>query len=104
MTERLPGKPFMISEMAWPFTCEQGGNFEFPPDMRPGIPFGADGQRTWVTEVANRVAAFPDGMGVEYWEIAWVENSGLGQTGCEDNIMFEYEGNVRDSLSVFTEI
>ncbi|KAK7697219.1 hypothetical protein SLS64_013776 [Diaporthe eres] len=104
MTTLLPGKEFMVSEMAWPFTCEQGGNFDFPPDMRPGIPFGADGQKTWVAEVAKRVEAITGGAGVEYWEIGWVNNAGLGQTGCEDNIMFEFAGNARSSLSVFSEI
>jgi len=79
MTELLPGKEFMVSEMAWPFTCEQGGNFAFPPDMRPSIPFNAEGQRTWVTEVAKRVEAITGGVGVEYWEIGWVNNAGLGQ-------------------------
>lgn len=104
MTELLPGKEFMVSEMAWPFTCAQGGNYAFPPDMRPSIPFSAEGQKTWVTEVAKRVGAITGGVGVEYWEVAWVNNAGLGQTGCEDNIMFEFAGNARDSLSVFSEI
>lgn len=94
----------MVAEMAWPFACTQGGNFDFPPDMRPSIPFGADGQKEWVAEVARRVAAISGGVGVEYWEIAWVNNSGLGQTGCEDNIMFEFKGEARSSLSVFGEI
>lgn len=104
MTTVLPGKDFMVSEMAWPFTCEQGGNFDFPPDMRPSIPFNATGQTTWVKEVAKRVSEVTGGIGVEYWEIGWVTNSGLGQTGCEDNIMFEYEGDARESLAVFSEI
>lgn len=104
MTTILPGKNFMVSEMAWPFTCEQGGNFDFPPDMRPSIPFNATGQTTWVKEVAKRVSEVEGGIGVEYWEIGWLTNAGLGQTGCEDNIMFEYEGNARESLAVFSEI
>lgn len=104
MTTLLPGKNFMVSEMAWPFTCEQGGNFDFPPDMRPSIPFNATGQTTWVKEVAKRVGEIQGGIGVEYWEIGWVNNAGLGQTGCEDNIMFEYEGAARESLAVFSEI
>lgn len=104
MTTVLPGKEFMVSEMAWPFSCEQGGNHEFPPDMRPEIPFNATGQAAWVKEVADRVGAIEGGVGVEYWEIAWVTNAALGLTGCEDNIMFEYEGNVRESIAVFAEI
>lgn len=80
MTTLLPGKEFMVSEMAWPFTCEQGGNFAFPPDMRPSIPFSAEGQRTWVTEVAKTVEAITGGVGVEYWEIGWVNNAGLGKS------------------------
>lgn len=104
LTERLPGKDFMVAEVAWPWSCEQGGNYDFPPDMRPSIPFGAEGQRTWLTEVADRVGAVAGGVGIEYWEIAWVTNAGLGQTGCEDNIMFEYEGNARSSLTVFKDL
>lgn len=104
MTTVLPGKQFMVSEMAWPFTCEQGGNYPFPPDMRPGIPFNATGQATWVKEVAKTVGSITGGVGVEYWEIGWVKNAGLGLTGCEDNIMFEYGGSARESLSVFTEL
>lgn len=104
VTTLLPGKDFLVSEMAWPFTCEQGGNFDFPPDMRPSIPFNATGQTTWVKEVARRVEEISGGLGAEYWEIAWVNNSGLGQTGCEDNIMFEYKGDARESLAVFNEI
>lgn len=72
--------------------------------MRPAIPFNATGQSTWVKEVASRVEAIEGGIGVEYWEIGWVQSAGLGLTGCEDNIMFEYEGNARESLAVFSEI
>ncbi|CAN8103330.1 unnamed protein product [Discula destructiva] len=104
LSKRLPGKELLVSEMTWPFSCNQGGNFPFPPDMRPSIPFSAAGQKTWVKEVASRVEALPGGIGVEYWEIAWVNNAGLGQTGCEDNIMFEFAGNARESLTVFSEI
>lgn len=102
-TELLPGKEFMVSEMAWPWSCNQGGNFEFPPDQRPRIPFNATGQMTWVKEVAASVAA-AGGKGVEYWEIGWVKNAGLGFTGCEDAIMFWYEGGARPSIKVFSEI
>lgn len=106
LTTLLPGKNFTLSEIAWPFKCDTytKPHGEFPPDMRPAIPFNATGQATWVKEVANRVAAIPGGMGVEYWEIAWVENAGLGNTGCEDNVMFYHSGYARESLAVFSEL
>ena len=95
------GKQVVVAETNWPVTCDQPA-YPFPSDAN-NIPKSVAGQSTWVKEVAKAVASTSKGVGLFYWEPAWTANAGLGSS-CWDNLMVEYGGKVRTSLSVFKEI
>ncbi|KAB8296729.1 hypothetical protein EYC80_002149 [Monilinia laxa] len=95
------GKELVVAETNWPFACPSPA-YAFPSDAT-SIPFSAAGQTTWVKDVAAVVAGVSGGSGLFYWEPAWVQNAGLGSS-CSDNLLFEYSGAVRSSLSVFSSI
>jgi arabinogalactan endo-1,4-beta-galactosidase len=87
------GKSVMVVETNWPVSCPNPSS-AFPSDTS-SIPFSAAGQSTWMKDVAGSA-----GLGLFYWEPAWLENAGLG-TSCDDNLMFDQTGTARSSLSVF---
>ncbi|QSZ36960.1 hypothetical protein DSL72_009052 [Monilinia vaccinii-corymbosi] len=95
------GKNLVIAETNWPVYCPSPA-YAFPSDTK-SIPFSAAGQKTWIQKVAAIVAGVKGGVGLFYWEPAWVQNAGLGSS-CYDNLLFEYSGAVRSSLSVFSSI
>lgn len=95
------GKELVVAETNWPVTCDSP-QYPFPGDTS-GIPKSAAGQTTWVKEVAKIVAATSKGVGLFYWEPAWISNAGLGSS-CWDNLMVEYGGKARASLAVFKSI
>ncbi|GAB1738637.1 hypothetical protein NU219Hw_g3436t1 [Hortaea werneckii] len=94
------GKEVMVVETDWPESCPNP-EYAFPSDAAD-IPFSTAGQKTWMKEVASVVES-SGGNGVFYWEPAWVDNAALGSS-CDDNAMFEWEGQARDSISVFGSI
>lgn len=96
------GKDLVIAETDWPEECTDPA-YSFPSDAS-SIPFSAAGQTTWVEDVAAVVAEVDNGVGLFYWEPAWVDNAALGSS-CEDNCMFDYSGGkARSSLAVFSKI
>ncbi|KAK4218798.1 family 53 glycosyl hydrolase [Rhypophila decipiens] len=95
------GKEVAVVETNWPISCPQP-KYAFPSDAR-SIPFTADGQRTWLTNVANVVAGVRNGVGLFYWELAWIHNANLGSS-CANNCMFSNSGQALSSLSVFRNI
>ena len=92
------GKELLVVETNWPTSCPNP-QYPFPGDVSD-IPFSADGQATYVRRVADVVEGVSGGVGLFYWEPAWVNNQGLGSS-CESNTMFEWPGNALSSLSVF---
>lgn len=97
------GKEVMVVETNWPSYCPAPST-AFPADTK-SIPFSAEGQATWMKEVARRVAAVPGGKGTGlfYWEPAWIENPGLGSS-CGWNLMVGDDGKAMSSLAVFKEL
>lgn len=95
------GKKIVIAETDWPVSCPSPAN-SFPPDVST-IPFSAAGQTTWVKNLAAAVAGISGGVGLFYWEPAWLDNASLGSS-CADNLFFESDGTARSSLSVFSSI
>ena len=97
------GKEVQVVETNWPSYCPNP-EYAFPADTK-SIPISADGQTTWMTEVAKRVAAVPGGKGTGlfYWEPAWIDNAGLGSS-CGWNLMVGDDGKVMSSLAVFGSI
>ncbi|KAI1258827.1 glycoside hydrolase family 53 protein [Xylariaceae sp. FL1019] len=95
------GKNIVVAETDWPTSCPSPA-YSFPSDLA-SIPFSAAGQTTFVQKVAAVVAGVQNGVGLFYWEPAWVDNAALGSS-CESNTMFSYPGTELSSLDVFTTI
>ena len=84
------GKPMHVVETDWPDACPlinetlEGGGLS-----DPAIPVSAAGQTEWVDDIADVVQAVPGGLGVGvwYWEPAWLNNTGLG-SNCSDVLLF----------------
>ncbi|KAK6594920.1 arabinogalactan endo-beta-galactosidase [Botrytis cinerea] len=87
-----------IAETNWPFACPSPA-YTFPSDTT-SIPFSAAGQTTWIKDVAAVVAGVSGGVGLFYWEPAWINNAALGSS-CSDAILFDSKGVARSSLSAF---
>ncbi|CZT23072.1 related to arabinogalactan endo-1,4-beta-galactosidase [Ramularia collo-cygni] len=81
------GKPIHIVETDWPAICTGD---EIPSLSEPGIVASVDGQLEWVGKVVDVVKQIPDGLGqgINYWEPAWLNNTGLG-SACQDAILFD---------------
>ena len=94
------GKEIVVAETDWPASCPDAPAF---PSDAENIPFSADGQTTWVKDVASVVAGTKGGVGLYYWEPAWIGNANLG-SACSDNLMVDANGKVRSSWSVFESI
>lgn len=96
------GKDIMVAETNWPYACPDPA-YAFPSDLT-SITFSAAGQTTFVEEVASVVAGTKNGLGLFYWEPAWVQNAGLGSS-CSDVLMVSYENDeCRSSIEVFSSI
>jgi arabinogalactan endo-1,4-beta-galactosidase len=95
------GKELAVVETNWPTSCPKP-LYSFPSDVK-SIPFSAAGQATFVSNVASVVSSVNRGVGLFYWEPAWIHNAGLGSS-CADNTMFSQSGQALSSLSVFQRI
>ncbi|KAK2610437.1 hypothetical protein N8I77_003865 [Diaporthe amygdali] len=95
------GKGLVVAETNWPTSCPSP-EFAFPSDTTD-IPFSAEGQSTWLKDVADVVAGVDNGLGVFYWEPAWLDNAALGSS-CEFNTMFSSSGEALSSLSAFSSL
>ncbi|KAI2640675.1 glycoside hydrolase family 53 protein [Hypomontagnella submonticulosa] len=95
------GKEIVVAEVNWPTSCKSPA-YSFPSDLK-SIPFSADGQITFMKKVAEVVAGVKNGVGIFYWEPAWMNNQGLGSS-CESNTMFTWPGKELSSLDVFQAI
>ena len=95
------GKGIVVAETDWPTSCPSP-KYAFPSDAS-SIPFSAAGQTTWIKDVASIVAGVKNGLGLFYWEPAWIHNANLGSS-CADNCMFSSSGQALSSLSVFSSI
>lgn len=79
-------KPLHVVETDWPAICSGSR----APDLsEPSIPASAPGQTEWVHDVIDVVRQVPRGLGqgVNYWEPAWLNNTGLG-SACQDVLLF----------------
>lgn len=95
------GKELLVVETDWPTSCPNP-RYQFPADAR-SIPFAAAGQATWIQQIANVVSSVKGGVGLFYWEPAWIHNANLGSS-CADNCMFSQKGQALSSMSVFKNI
>lgn len=82
-------KETLVVETNWPFTCPNP-EFAFPSDLKD-IPFSVAGQQTFLQRLAKAVEDV-GGLGIYYWEPAWVDNAGLGSS-CDDNLFFAWSND-----------
>lgn len=94
-------KDVAVVETNWPTSCPDPA-YDFPADVT-SIPFSADGQSTFLKDVADVVSGVDGGAGIFYWEPAWIDNQALGSS-CESNTMFQTPGRALDSLSIFSSL
>lgn len=105
------GKHIHVVETDWPAVCN---NTEAPELSEPGIPASAAGQLEWVSRIVDIVKGLPKGLGqgINYWEPAWLNNTGLG-SACDDATLFrtdwsgwpqEVTAYSRDSVNMFLDV
>lgn len=83
-------KPLHVVETDWPCLCpNSSGTGTAVALSEPSIPVSAAGQVEWMHGIIKVVKSVPRGLGqgVNYWEPAWLNNTGLG-SACDSNILF----------------
>lgn len=90
------GKQLVVAETNWPVSCPSPAD-AFPSDTN-SIPKSTSGQSTWIHDVANVVKGVGGGVGVFYWEPAWIGNANLGSS-CADNLLVDSSGKVREGIA-----
>ncbi|KAK5175833.1 uncharacterized protein LTR77_000973 [Saxophila tyrrhenica] len=103
-------KPIHVVETDWPNKCS---GLDAPELSEPSVPVSAKGQIEWVKDIAKVLKRVPNGLGqgINYWEPAWLNNTGLG-SACQSAILFEADwsefpavtGYSLPSAKMFTEI
>ncbi|KAJ5500463.1 Glycoside hydrolase superfamily [Penicillium expansum] len=89
-------KETLVVETNWPVTCPNPAT-AFPSDLKD-IPFSVAGQQTFLNRLGDAVKSV-GGLGIYYWEPAWVDNAGLGSS-CDDNLFFSWSNDqARASLN-----
>lgn len=73
----LYGKKVMVAETSYPFTDEDGDGFgnvvsSMSPNQEFNYPISVEGQAIAVRDVIEAVADVKKGVGVFYWEPAWI--------------------------------
>lgn len=105
-------KDVVVLETAYAFTLEDADGYPniFGPEQAriAGYPVSVQGQAALVRDVMEAVAQVPGGrgLGVFYWEPAWLGVKGAGWTQGEGNAwenqaMFDFNGEALESLNVF---
>ncbi|KAK4569403.1 hypothetical protein LTR86_003166 [Recurvomyces mirabilis] len=100
-------KPLHVVETDWPDQCSGP---TAPELSEPSVPVSVAGQTEWVHDIIDVVKGVPRGLGqgINYWEPAWLNNTGLG-SACQDAILFSADwshypnvtGYSRDSVNMF---
>ncbi|KAJ6020912.1 endo-1-4-beta-galactanase A, partial [Penicillium herquei] len=78
------GKDILVVETNWPTSCPDP-EYAFPSDLK-SIPFSVAGQEEFLEKLADVVEGVTGGLGIYYWEPAWVGNENLGSS-CADNLL-----------------
>jgi len=97
-------KQIVVAETDWPYACPNG-----PVLSEPSIPISAAGQLEWVHDILDVVEHVPMGLGIGlfYWEPAWIGNAGLGSK-CSDALLFNAtshdKGTARSSINFWIRI
>lgn len=105
-------KDVIIAEFAYAWTLENGDNhlniFGEEQARIAGFPASVEGQKQAINAVMEAVNQVPNGrgVGVFYWEPAWIPVEGVGWKTGEGNAwdnqtLFDFGGNALDSLKYF---
>jgi arabinogalactan endo-1,4-beta-galactosidase len=109
MSERY-GKPLVIVETAygWQLDNPAGGPaiFNAAGAQRSGLPATPEGQTQLLRDVVHAVASVPQGLGVFYWEPAWVAAREAGWrtgdgNGWANQTLFDARGRALPALRAF---
>lgn len=104
------GKEMICAETAYAFTPDdgdkQGNPFIVYSDETCGYRPSVQGQATAVRDVIEAVASVKGGLGVFYWEPAWLPVKGAGLSNTEgatweNQAMFDFNGRILPSLAVW---
>ena len=107
---KVYGKNVCVMETAYAFTeddgDDQGNAFQVYSGDSEGYLPSVQGQATAIRDVINVVASVPNGLGVFYWEPAWIPVKGAGLSATEGDTwenqgMFDFKGRALPSLSVW---
>ncbi|KAJ7135422.1 arabinogalactan endo-1,4-beta-galactosidase [Mycena crocata] len=90
-------KNVMVVETDWAASCSGVAMSE------PSIAVSAAGQQQWVLGIRNVLSSLTGshGIGIIYWEPAWIGNAGLG-SACADALLVDGSGNTRASINMFS--
>lgn len=102
-------KDVVVVETAYAFTLENGDDlsniFGAAQQAEAGYPATVAGQADFLTDIREVVQNVPNGrgLGVFYWEPAWIPVEGAGWRSGEGNAwenqaLFDFEGNALESL------
>ena len=104
------GKELAVVETAYGFTSEdgddQGNVFMLYSDDAHGYRASVQGQATAIRDCIATVASVKGGIGVFYWEPAWIPVKGAGLSTTEgdtweNQAMFDFRGRALPSLAVW---
>lgn len=106
-------KEVAVFETAYAFTFDDADGyaniFGAEQAQTAGYPVSVQGQASFLRDVIEAVAQVPEnrGLGIFYWEPAWLGIEGAGWTKDEGNAwenqaLFDFGGNALDSLFVFS--
>ncbi|KAK0609638.1 putative arabinogalactan endo-beta-1 [Lasiodiplodia hormozganensis] len=90
------GKQLVVAETNWPASCPNPA-YAFPTDT-DYVPKSAAGQATWIKDVGAIVKGVSGGVGLYYWEPAWLGNGALGSS-CPDNLLVDSSGKARAGIA-----
>lgn len=90
------GKQLVVAETNWPASCPNPA-YAFPTDT-DYVPKSAAGQATWIKDVGAIVKGVSGGVGLYYWEPAWLGNGALGSS-CPDNLLVDSAGKARAGIA-----
>ncbi|PPQ76522.1 hypothetical protein CVT24_010924 [Panaeolus cyanescens] len=92
----LQNTDIMVVETDWPAVCSGVTMSE------RSIAISAAGQSTWVAGIRDALSSIGSrGIGIVYWEPAWIGNAGLG-SACSDALLVDGSGNTRSSINMFS--
>ncbi|MFZ2988634.1 glycoside hydrolase family 53 protein, partial [Ideonella sp.] len=109
------GKPMAVVETAYGYTLDDGDNgpnvLNAERVQKAGYPASPQGQAQLLRDVIAAVAEVPDGLGlgVFYWEPAWIPVSGAGWrtgdgNGWDNQAMFDFSGRALPSMQVWRQV